>query len=368
MFNWKMMRKREAFLALENGEVFRGYSCGARVDRLGEVVFITSMTGYQEVASDPSYAGQIVAFTAPEIGNYGANAFDMESANLFCNGLVIHELNPPSNFRSQYSFQELLISRNIPAIAGVDTRSLTLLLRERGTQKAFLYCSDKDMGETEGIEKAKRWEGLDNQDYAAKVSTEAPYTFGDQTLAYHAAVLDYGVKFNSLRLLEANGIRSTVLPALSTAEDVLKLKPDGVFLSNGPADPSALTYAIETARNLISKVPLFGICLGHQLLGLACGATCGRLKFGHHGSNHPVKNLDGNAVLITSQNHNYALGKDDLPMSLRLTHINLNDDTVEGIKHRTEPLLAVQYHPEAAPGPHDSAYLFATFKEMMERG
>jgi carbamoyl-phosphate synthase small subunit len=365
MFNWKKMRKKEAFLALASGEVFRGYSCGADIDVLGEVVFITSMTGYQEVASDPSYAGQIVAFTAPEIGNYGANAADMESRELFCNGLVLHELNPPSNFRSECSLQELLIKHNKPAIAGVDVRSLTLLLRERGTQKAFLHCAEAELSEAEGTARAAAWEGLDNQDYAAKVSTPAPYTFGSPDLKYHAAVLDYGVKYNSLRLLEAEGIRSTVLPALSTAEDVLKLKPDGVFLSNGPADPSALTYAIETSRKLLGKIPLFGICLGHQILGIACGADCGRLKFGHHGSNHPVKNLDSGAVLITSQNHNYALG--NLPASLRLTHINLNDNTVEGVRHKSEPMFSVQYHPEAAPGPHDSANLFAAFKEMMGR-
>ncbi|MDR2104164.1 MAG: glutamine-hydrolyzing carbamoyl-phosphate synthase small subunit [Deferribacteraceae bacterium] len=362
------MRDKRAFLALEGGEVFRGFSCGAPVDALGEVVFITSMTGYQEVASDPSYAGQIVAFTAPEIGNYGANASDMESSNLFCNGLIFHELNPPSNFRSEYSFQELLKIHRTPAIAGVDVRTLTLLLRQKGTQKAFLHCSDIEAAETEGAARAAGWEGLDNQDYAAKVSTKEPYTFGDCALSLHAAVLDYGVKFNSLRLLESNGIRSTILPARSTAEDVLKVKPDGVFLSNGPADPAALKYAIETAKKLIGKVPLFGICLGHQLLGLACGADCGRLKFGHHGSNHPVKDLNSGAVLITSQNHNFALRKQSLPSSIELTHINLNDDTVEGIRHKSEPIFAVQYHPEAAPGPHDSAGLFSIFKQMMGRG
>jgi carbamoyl-phosphate synthase small subunit len=367
MFNWKEMRRKEAFLALAGGEVFHGFSCGAKVDALGEVVFITSMTGYQEVASDPSYAGQFVAFTAPEIGNYGANASDMESRDLFCNGLILHELNPPSNFRSEYSFHDLLKLHRTPAIAGVDVRSLTLLLRERGTQKAFLHCSEERVDEADGISKAQAWEGLDNQDYAAKVSTKTPYSFGDSGLSCHVAVLDYGVKYNSLRLLEANGIRSTVLPALSDASEVLKLKPDGVFLSNGPADPSALTYAIETARQLIGKIPLFGICLGHQILGIAGGASCGRLKFGHHGSNHPVKNLDTNTVLITSQNHNYTLGKDDLPLSMCLTHINLNDNTVEGIKHMTEPMFSVQYHPEAAPGPHDSAELFTAFKEMMGR-
>ncbi|MDD5697819.1 MAG: glutamine-hydrolyzing carbamoyl-phosphate synthase small subunit [Victivallaceae bacterium] len=366
MYNWKIRRERPAFIALANGEIFRGWSFGAPTDQVGELVFNTGMTGYQEIISDPSYAGQFVTLTSPEIGNYGCNDADMESRGLFLNGLVIHELNPPSNFRSEKALDEMLMANGVPGIAGVDTRRLTLLLRTLGTQKAFMHCSAENISEADAVARARAWCGLDNQDYAAKVSCTASYVW-NETGKYKVIALDFGIKYNILRQMAANDMQITVVPAPTGAAEILKMKPDGVFLSNGPADPSAVKYAIACARELIGKVPLMGICLGHQLLGIASGAECGRLKFGHHGCNHPVKNLASGEVEITSQNHNFALALENLPAGLEMTHLNLNDRTIEGIRHRTEPMFSVQYHPEAAPGPHDSRYLFKQFIQSMER-
>lgn len=366
MYNWKIQRERPAFIALANGEIFRGWSFGASVDQVGELVFNTGMTGYQEIISDPSYAGQFVTLTSPEIGNYGCNEEDMESRGLFLNGLVIHELNKPSNFRSEIALDEMLKKNNVPGIAGIDTRRLTILLRSLGTQKAYMHCSEKEISEEEAIRKAQEWSGLDNQDYAAKVSCEKSYVWNKDG-KYKIIALDFGVKYNILRMLAANDMQVTVVPASTTAEEIMAMKPDGVFLSNGPADPSAVKYAIECARELIGKIPLMGICLGHQILGIASGCKCERLKFGHHGCNHPVKNLATNKVEITSQNHNFALTMDNLPEELEITHINLNDQTVEGIRHKSAPMFSVQYHPEAAPGPHDSEYLFNQFLQLLER-
>ena len=366
MYQWREKREKKAFLALANGAVFRGYAVGAPVDTVGEVVFNTGMSGYQEIVTDPSYAGQFVTLTAPEIGNYGTNAGDMESRAPFLNGLIIHELNEPSNFRSEESLPALLQSKGKAAIAGIDTRRLTLLIRNEGTQKAYLHCSDKDIPVEEAVKLAQNWEGLDGQDYASAVSTDKPYSWGEGG-DYNIVAYDFGIKYNILRMFEYNKMNVTVVPAKTPASEVLKMKPDGVFLSNGPADPSAVTYAIEAAKELTGKIPLMGICLGHQLLGISLGADCARLKFGHHGCNHPVKNLLTGKVEITSQNHNYALIMDKLPSTVELTHLNLNDKTVEGIRHRTEPAFSVQYHPEAAPGPNDSQYLFEQFKMMMGR-
>jgi carbamoyl-phosphate synthase small subunit len=381
LYDWEKQREKKAFLALENGTVLRGYSIGAEVDREGEVVFNTGLSGYQEIISDPSYAGQFVTMTYPEIGSYGINAGDMESRQLFLNGFIVHNMNEPSNWRSEQSLSDILKASAVPGIAGLDTRFLTTMLRDSGTLKGYLHCSANEMSEAEGIAKAQGWCGLDNQDYASKVSCTEAYQWdpdGKLTVTwgiadvlpkadYKIVAYDFGIKWNILRALRLQGFDVTVVPAKTPAAEVMQLNPDGVFFSNGPADPAAVGYAVEAGRQLIGKVPIMGICLGHQILSLACGAERYRLKFGHHGCNHPVKNLATDAVEITSQNHNYAIKEDSLPACLEMTHINLNDNTTEGIKHKTEPMFAVQYHPEASPGPHDPAYLFDQFKEIIGR-
>ena len=364
---WKAERERSAFLALADGAVFHGVAFGARRDALGEVVFNTGMCGYQEILTDPSYAGQFVTLTAAEIGNYGINREDVESRGLFLSGLVVNDLTSPSNWRSEISLDDYLKKNGVPGIYGVDTRALTLHLREHGNQKAFL-CVSASRREEEAVMEACEWEGLDGQDYAAKVTCDKRYEFIAQRHrgAERIVCYDFGVKQNILRSL-AEWADVTVVPAKTSAEDVLAMKPDGVFLSNGPADPAAVTYAIENIRKLLGKVPFMGICLGHQLLSLACGAKTMRLKFGHHGCNHPVKNLATGKVEITSQNHNFAVDPTTLPDCLEVTHVNLNDGTIEGVRHKTLPAFSVQYHPESCPGPHDSTYLFQQFKELIEQ-
>lgn len=364
---WSARRRKQAFLALADGTVIRGWSCGAAANRLGEVVFNTGMTGYEEILTDPSYAGQLVTMTLPEIGNTGFNREDMESASIPAAGFLLREMNAPSNWRSEESLPEALLRWGVPALAGFDTRALTLALRERGTQKALL-CTTGAVSPEEAIARARAWEGLDGQDYAARVSTREPYDWPAEG-AGHAPlviVLDYGVKRNTLRLLAGQGLRVRVLPAKSTAAAVMAHKPSGVLLSNGPADPAALTYAIEMIRGLLGKVPLMGICLGHQLLGLALGGKTCRLKFGHHGCNHPVKDLRTSAVEITSQNHNYVVDPDSLdPAAAEITHLSLNDGTVEGLAAKKYPAFSLQYHPEAAPGPHDALSAFARFHALI---
>ena len=366
--HWAAQREKKAFLALADGTIIRGWSCGARTDRLGEVVFNTGMTGYEESLTDPSYAGQLVTLTMPEIGNTGFNREDQESAVIQAAGLLIREMNPPANWRSEESLTEALLRFDVPALAGLDTRALTLKLREGGTQKAFL-CTTGEVSPEEAVAKARAWEGLDGQDYASKVSTPEAYDWPSdaQTNAPRVAVLDYGVKRNTLRLLAAQGFRVTVLPAQTTAAEVLQRKPAGVVLSNGPADPAALPYAIEMLRDLLGKVPIMGICLGHQLLGLALGGKTSRLKFGHHGCNHPVMDLRTQTVEITSQNHNYMVVADSLdPAVAEITHVSLNDRTVEGLQAKHYPAFSLQYHPEAAPGPRDAAHAFNRFREWIE--
>ena len=363
-FDWQARRERRAFVALADGTVFPGWSVGFASDTTGEAVFNTGMTGYQEILSDPSYAGQFVTLTVPEVGNYGCTPEDMESRKCFLNGLIVHELNGPSNFRATESLREFLVRNRIPALAGVDTRALTLHLREHGSQKAFFHVEDAPLAPDEAVDRARAWCGLDGQDYVKTVTVDRPFEW-NETGKFHVVACDFGCKYNILRKLAAHDMRVTVVPAKTGADEILALKPDGVFLSNGPADPSAVRYAIDNIKFLLGRVPIMGICLGHQLLGLATGASCMRLKFGHHGCNHPVKDLVTGSVEITSQNHNYALC--DLPDTLELTHLNLNDQTVEGVRHRKCPAFSVQFHPEAAPGPHDADKLFQQFANLMEQ-
>lgn len=360
---WRKQRERKAFIALADGTVFHGYSFGNPEDCVGEVVFNTGMTGYEEILSDPSYAGQIVILTTAEVGNYGCTPDDMESRGVFLNGLIVQEQNPASNLRSKEELADFLRRFNKPAVSGIDTRALTLHLRRNGVQKGYLHVSSEEISESAAIDKAREWEGLDGKDYASIVSIPEKYIWNAEG-KYNVAVYDFGVKYSILQQLVDQGCRVTVFPAKTPYEEILAIHPDGVFLSNGPADPSAVSYAIGNIRALLGKVPMMGICLGHQLLGLACGAKCGRLVFGHHGCNHPVKNLLTGEVAISSQNHNFALKS--LPDCLELTHVNLNDESCEGIRHKVLPAFSVQYHPEAAPGPHDAQNLFEQFKQMME--
>ena len=354
----------QAYLALADGTVFNGVSCGAACDLPGEAVFNTGMSGYQEIVSDPSYFGQIVTLSTAEVGNYGCNDEDMESRGVFLNGLIVQNLNPPSSWRSRRSLDDLLKNSGRPILSGVDTRRLVLHIRENGTQKAWLHADGTELPVEEAVAKARAWSGLDGLDCAAKVAVAKPYNWSEKG-DLHVVVIDCGVKYNILRQLAANGFRVTVVPCGTTAEAIFNLRPDGVLLSNGPGDPDGVVGVVDCVKKLLGKVPIMGICLGHQILGLACGARTGRLHFGHHGCNHPVKNLLTNTVEITSQNHNFAIMPESLGDNLEVTHVNLNDGTIEGVRHRKLPAFSVQYHPEAAPGPFDARYLFGQFKELM---
>ena len=359
------------FLALEDGRVFEGESVGAAVDGLGEAVFNTGMTGYQEVVSDPSYAGQLVVLSAAEVGNYGCNAADMESRGLFLSGLVTQQLNEPSSWRSEESLGACLRRFGRPALSGVDTRALVLHLRERGTLKGYLHGDGSGLGKREAVRRAREWAGLDGVDTASGVSGKEIAEWREPGVEvppprFRVVAYDFGIKRGILRRMAAAGMAVTVVPAWTEAKVVLGMRPDGVLLSNGPGDPAGVRGAVGNARALIGKVPVMGICLGHQILGLACGGTCRRLKFGHHGGNHPVRNLLDGRVEITSQNHNFCVDGASLPKGVAVSHVNLYDGSVEGIAWEREPVLGVQFHPEASPGPWDARYLFGAFAALME--
>jgi len=371
---------QQAVLALEDGTVFEGVSFGAPVERTGEVVFNTAITGYQEIFTDPSYCGQIVVLTNPQIGNYGANRSDNESIKPFIEGLIVREISPvPSNWRSEERAEHFLAAYGIPVIAEIDTRKLVRLLRERGAMRGIIAVGEHDPASL--LAKVRSAPSMAGQNLVSRVSTAKNYEWtrgieavsasdkvqAPEEAAFHVVAYDYGIKRNILRHLVQIGSRVTVVPSEASAQDVLALKPDGVFLSNGPGDPELLAAQSANVRQLIGKVPVFGICLGHQILGLALGGKTYKLKFGHHGANHPVLNHRTGKVEITSQNHGFCVDPDSLRDSeVEITHLNLNDQTVEGLRHRSEPVFCVQYHPEAAPGPHDSHYLFHDFAAAMK--
>jgi carbamoyl-phosphate synthase small subunit len=366
---------------LEDGTVFEGASFGAPAERSGEVVFNTALTGYQEVFTDPSYAGQIVILTNPQIGNYGTNPSDNEAARPYIEGLVVREFSDlASNWRSESETSDFLSRAGVPVVSGLDTRTLVRHLRTRGVMRGVLSAVESDAAKL--VEKARSIPSMAGLDLASRVSTPETYRWSEpvdpcspseritapRNPRYHVVAYDHGIKRNILRRLVQTGCRVTVVPSLTSAEDVLALNPDGVFLSNGPGDPEPLKPQIENIRKLIGRKPIFGICLGHQLLGLALGGKTYKLKFGHRGANHPVRNEITQRVEITSHNHGFAVDPDSLNLNeVDITHVNLNDQTLEGFRHRSHPVFCVQYHPEAAPGPHDSHYLFDDFITLIEQ-
>jgi len=375
----------QAILALEDGRIFKGLGYGHPGECQGEVVFNTSLTGYQEIATDPSYAGQIVVLTNPQIGNYGTNQADNEAAKPYIEGLIVREFSAvSSNWRSEQVTDEYMERYAVPVLAEIDTRALVRHLRTHGVMRGVVSTLETNTNVL--VEKARSLRKMDGTDLARVVSTKVVYHYdetdpryqaGDALLPaglgssggrkFHVVAYDFGIKQNILRMLGREGCNVTVVPAETSAEDVLGLKPDGVFLSNGPGDPEPVEYAVRAIRGMMGLVPVFGICLGHQLCGLALGGRTYKLKFGHHGGNHPVKNNATGKVEITAHNHNFAVDPDSINANeVELTHVDLNDNTLEGLRHKTLPLFSVQYHPEAAPGPHDSHYLFRDFRKMME--
>ncbi|QSN60491.1 MULTISPECIES: glutamine-hydrolyzing carbamoyl-phosphate synthase small subunit [unclassified Caballeronia] len=367
-----------ALLALADGTVFRGQSIGAEGSTIGEVVFNTAITGYQEILTDPSYARQIVTLTYPHIGNVGVNAEDVEASRVHAAGLIIRDLPVlASNFRSEQTLSDYLKAQGIPAIAGIDTRKLTRILRDKGAQNGCILAGSDD--EAKALELARSFPGLAGMDLAKVVSTKERYEwtqrewrlgsgYGTQDAPkFRVVAFDYGVKYNILRMLAERGCHVTVLPAEATAADALALNPDGIFLSNGPGDPEPCDYAIAATREFIERgIPTFGICLGHQIMGLAVGAKTTKMKTGHHGANHPVKDMEDGRVVITSQNHGFAVDAATLPANAKVTHVSLFDGTLQGFALTDKPAFCFQGHPEASPGPHDIAYLFDRFIKLME--
>ncbi len=368
-----------AVLVLADGTVFRGRSVGAQGLSAGEVVFNTAMTGYQEILTDPSYCGQIVTLTAPHIGNTGVNAEDEESGKVHAAGLVVRDVPAlPSSWRAQQSLAQYLVEKNVVAIADIDTRKLTRILREKGAQNGCLMAGNVDVDKA--LAEARRFPGLAGMDLAKVVSTPKPYEWRDGKwelgkgyrhvvdAPFHVVAYDYGIKRNILRLLAERGAHITVVPAQTPAREVLRMQPDGVLLSNGPGDPEACDYAIESVGEILdtTRVPVFGICLGHQLMGLASGAKTLKMKFGHHGANHPVKDLETGQVVITSQNHGFAVDPKGLPSTLKPTHVSLFDGSLQGLARTDRPAFCFQGHPEASPGPHDIGYLFDRFASLIK--
>jgi carbamoyl-phosphate synthase small subunit len=371
-----------ALLAMEDGTVYRGFGFGAANEGAGEIVFNTAITGYQEVLTDPSYRGQIVTMTAPEIGNVGVNPVDFESSRPWCAGFVVRELSPAvSNWRASGSLHALLAEHGVAGISGIDTRAVTRRIRLSGAQRAVITRAVDDAAGA--VERARRHPSLEGRDLVREVTAAAAYGWDEPVWAgpnaigrsagepppaqFHVVAYDYGIKRGILRRLRSTACKVTVVPAATSAREVLAMKPDGIFLSNGPGDPAAVGYAVEAARELVrSKIPVFGICLGHQILGQALGGKTYKLKFGHHGANHPVMDLGTRKVEITSQNHGFAVDVDSMQGRAVLSHVSLNDKTVEGMRHGELPVFSVQYHPEASPGPNDASYLFDRFRALME--
>ena len=363
---FEMINNKPAKLILDNGEIFEGYSLGKIGTSIGEVCFNTGMTGYQEILTDPSYCGQLITMTYPHIGNYGTNDHDCESTKIHAHGLIVKDGSSlPSNFRSQQSLNSFLETNNLIGIQGIDTRKLVRCIRNEGAMNGIISSEELDNQALSNL--LSEYPSMEGLDLTKKVTCKEKYHYNKTKQDFNVAVIDYGIKTNILKLLKKAGCNLTVFPANVSFEDVVSLNPDGIFLSNGPGDPAAVNYTIDVVRKFLkTNIPIFGICLGHQILALALGAQTYKMKFGHRGCNHPVKNADHQTIEITSQNHGFAVDPNNLPDNIIITHLSLNDNTIEGISCKNKPVFSVQYHPESSPGPHDSQYLFKKFTTHMK--